>query len=173
MNIEPHDVMPDQPKEYYDALPAELKKYNTIETRNRDKNYFLYMYLADIRAVDYLASRPDWDGKTLVVMGTSMGGQQSLCAAGLNPKVTAMLINVPAGADANGNAHGRKIGYPFWDVNDPQVLKTAAVFRHGELRRAHQGAVAGGDGLHRHRRRRRSASGPRSTRSRGRRKPRP
>ena len=128
MNIEPHDVMPDQPKEYYDALPAELKDYNTIETRNRDKNYFLYMYLADIRAVDYLASRPDWDGKTLVVMGTSMGGQQSLCAAGLHPKVTAMLINVPAGADANGNAHGRKIGYPFWDVNDPQVLKTAQYF---------------------------------------------
>ncbi|HEY6123838.1 MAG TPA: GDSL-type esterase/lipase family protein [Steroidobacteraceae bacterium] len=128
VNIEPHDVMPDQPKEYYDALPAELKSYNTIETRNRDKNYFLYMYLADVRAVDYLASRPDWDGKTLVVMGTSMGGQQSLCAAGLNPKVTHMLINVPAGADANGNAHGRKIGYPFWDVNDPQVLKTAAYF---------------------------------------------
>ena len=128
VNIEPHDVMPDQPKEYYDALPAELKAYNSIETRNRDKNYFLYMYLADVRAVDYLASRPDWDGKTLVVMGTSMGGQQSLCAAGLNPAVTHMLINVPAGADANGNAHGRKIGYPFWDVNDPQVLKTAAYF---------------------------------------------
>jgi cephalosporin-C deacetylase len=128
VNIEPHDVMPDQPKEYYDALPAELKAYNSIETRNRDKNYFSYMYLADVRAVDYLASRSDWDGKTLVVMGTSMGGQQSLCAAGLNPKVTAMLIHVPAGADANGNAHGRKIGYPFWDVNDPQVMKTAEYF---------------------------------------------
>ena len=36
LNIEPHDVMPDQPKEYYDALPKELKEYNTIETRNRD-----------------------------------------------------------------------------------------------------------------------------------------
>jgi len=128
VNIEAHDVMPDQPQVYYDALPAELKSYNSIETRNRDKNYFLYMYLADIRAIDYLASRPDWDGKTLVVMGTSMGGQQSLCAAGLHPKVTAMLVNVPAGGDANGNAHGRKIGYPFWDVNDPQVMKTAEYF---------------------------------------------
>lgn len=128
VNIEPHDVMPDQPPSYYDALPAELKSYNTIETRNRDKNYFLYMYLADLRAVDYLASRPDWDGKTLVVMGTSMGGQQSLCAAGLHPKVTHLLVNVPAGADANGTAHGRKIGYPFWDVEDPKVLETAAYF---------------------------------------------
>jgi cephalosporin-C deacetylase len=128
VNIEPHDVMPDQPKEYYDALPEQLKNYNSIETRNRDKNYFLYMYLADIRAVDYLASRPDWDGRTLVVMGTSMGGQQSLCAAGLHPRVTHMLVNVPAGADANGTAHGRKTGYPFWDPNDPKVLETAAYF---------------------------------------------
>ncbi len=128
VNVEPHDVMPDQPQSYYDALPKELKEYNTIETRNRDRNYFLYMYLGDIRAVDYLASRPDWDGKTLVVMGTSMGGQQSLCVAGLHPKVTAMLVNVPAGADANGTAHGRKTGYPFWDSSDPKVLETAQYF---------------------------------------------
>ena len=128
VNIEPHDVKPDQPQAYYDALPQALKEYNTIETRNRDKNYFLYMYLADIRAVDYLASRPDWDGRTLVVMGTSMGGQQSLCTAGLHPKVTHMLVNVPAGADANGTAHGRRIGYPFWDVEDPKVLETAQYF---------------------------------------------
>jgi lysophospholipase L1-like esterase len=61
-------------------------------------------------------------------MGTSMGGQQSLCTAGLHPKVTHMLINVPAGADANGTAHGRKIGYPNWDVDDPKVLETAQYF---------------------------------------------
>jgi cephalosporin-C deacetylase len=128
VNIEPHDVMPDQPKEYYDALPKELKEYNSIETRNRDRNYFLYMYLGDIRAVDYLASRADWDGRTLVVMGTSMGGQQSLCTAGLHPKVTHMLVNVPAGADVNGTAHGRKTGYPFWDPTDPKVLETASYF---------------------------------------------
>lgn len=128
VNIEPHDVMPDQPKEYYDALPQALKSYNTIETRDRDRNYFLYMYLADIRAVDYLAQRPDWDGRTLVVMGTSMGGQQSLCTAALHPKVTHMLVHVPAGADVNGTAHGRKTGYPFWDPNDPKVLETAQYF---------------------------------------------
>jgi cephalosporin-C deacetylase len=128
LNIEPHDVMPDQPQSYYDALPEELRNYNGIETRNRDRNYFLYMYLADIRAADYLASRPDWDGKTLVVMGTSMGGQQALCTAGLHPRVTALLANVPAGADVNGDAHGRKTGYPFWDPNDPQVLETAQYF---------------------------------------------
>ncbi len=128
VNIEPHDVMPDQPQEYYDALPQELKEYNKIETRNRDRNYFLQMYLADIRAVDYLASRPDWDGRTLVVTGTSMGGQQSLCAAAFHPRITHVVVNVPAGADANGTAHGRKTGYPHWDPADPKVLETAQYF---------------------------------------------
>lgn len=128
VNVEPHDVMPDQPKEYYEALPQEIKNYNTIGTRDREKNYFLNMYLGDIRAVDYLASRPDWDGRTLVVMGTSMGGQQALCTAAFHPKVTALLANVPAGADLNGTAHGRRVGYPFWDPEDPEVLKTAQYF---------------------------------------------
>lgn len=128
VNIEPHDVLPDQPKSYYEALPKELKEYNTIERENRDKNYFLQMYLADYRAIEYLASRPDWDGKTLVANGTSMGGQQSLCAAGLNPKVTHVIVHVAAGADANGPLHGRASGYPFWPSDNPKIMETAQYF---------------------------------------------
>ncbi|HEY6332992.1 MAG TPA: acetylxylan esterase [Blastocatellia bacterium] len=128
LNIEPHDVLPDQPKSYYDGLPKELKEYQSIGRDNRDKNYFLQMYLADYRAVDYIAGRPDWDGKTLVVMGTSMGGQQSLCVAGLHPKVTDLIVNEPAGCDGNGPLHGRASGYPFWPADNPQVMKTALYF---------------------------------------------
>ena len=102
LNIEPHDVLPDQPQSYYSALPQELKNYQSIGNDDRDKNYFLQMYLADFRAVDYVSGRADWDGKTLVVMGTSMGGQQSLCVAGLNPKITHVIVNEPSGCDSNG-----------------------------------------------------------------------
>jgi cephalosporin-C deacetylase-like acetyl esterase/lysophospholipase L1-like esterase len=128
LNIEPHDVLPDQPPAYYEALPPELKKYQNIGRNDRDKNYFLQMYLADYRAIEYLASRPDWNGQTLVVSGTSMGGQQSLCAAGLNPKVTALIVNEPAGADSNGPLHGRASGYPNWPSDDPQIMRTAQYF---------------------------------------------
>lgn len=128
VNIEPHDVLPDQPKEYYDALPKELKEYNTIERENRDKNYFMYMYLADYRAVEYLAGRPDWNGRTLIASGTSMGGQQSFCVTGLNPKVTGMIVHVPSGADASGPLHGRASGYPFWPSDNAQVMATAPYF---------------------------------------------
>ncbi|MGA2541852.1 MAG: acetylxylan esterase [Verrucomicrobiota bacterium] len=128
LNIEPHDVLPDQPPAYYAALPDELKNYQAIGREDRDRCYFLQMYLADYRAVDYLARRPDWDGKTLVVMGTSMGGQQSLCVAGLHPKVTHVIVNEPSGCDANGPLHGRASGYPNWPSGNPKIMQTAPYF---------------------------------------------
>ena len=58
-----------------------------------------------------------------------MGGQQSLALAGLRPEhITAVLVCVPAGADTNGNLHGRKAGYPNWPSDNPQVMKTALYF---------------------------------------------
>jgi cephalosporin-C deacetylase-like acetyl esterase len=86
------------------------------------------MYLRDARAIDYIRSRPDWDGKTIVFMGTSMGGQQSLVTAGLRSGITAVLVNEPSGADSNGDLHGRKAGYPNWDSADAEVMKTALYF---------------------------------------------
>ncbi len=128
LNIEPHDVLPDQPQAYYDAQPDELKNYQDIGRGDRDRNYFLRMYLADYRAVEYLAGRPDWNGGQLVAMGTSMGGQQAICTAAFHPKVTAVVAHVPAGADLLGALHGRATGYPFWPATDPGVQRTAPYF---------------------------------------------
>ncbi len=115
LNIEPHDLLPTEPQAYYDALPARLKNYSQIETEDRDKNYFVEMYLRGVRAADFLTKHPNWDGKTLIVSGTSMGGQQSWAVAGLHPKVTHMIINVPAGCDLNSMFYGRAPSYPFYD----------------------------------------------------------
>ena len=87
------------------------------------------MYLRDSRVLDYLATRPDWDGKTIVLTGGSMGGQQSIALAGLRPDmVTAVAVCVPAGADTNGDLHGRKAGYPYWPSDNPDAMKTALYF---------------------------------------------
>jgi cephalosporin-C deacetylase len=128
VNIEPHDVLPTEPQGYYDALPQELKNYHAIGREDREKSYFLRMYLADYRAVDYVSHRPDWDGRTLVVLGTSMGGQQSLAVAGLHPKITHVVVNEPAGCDTNGPLHGRASGYPNWPADNPRAMQTALYF---------------------------------------------
>jgi len=39
-----------------------------------------------------------------------------------------VLVCVPAGADTNGDLHGRKAGYPNWPASDPDVMKTALYF---------------------------------------------
>jgi cephalosporin-C deacetylase-like acetyl esterase len=121
LDVDSHDMPPDQ--------ATAPKDYASIGNGSRDTSYFLNMYLRDTRALDYIRSRPDWDGRTIVLSGMSMGGMQSLATAGLNPgKVTAIVINVPAGADFSGDLHGSKRGYPNWTVDDPMVVETARYF---------------------------------------------
>jgi cephalosporin-C deacetylase-like acetyl esterase len=116
------------PQAFYDALPQLIKDYRLIGRDSRDESYFLSMYLGDYRAAEYLAGRSDWDGRTLVVMGTSMGGQQSFAVAGLDPRVTALLAHVPAGCDFLGPLHGRAAPYPNWDVQRTDVRTAAGYF---------------------------------------------
>jgi len=128
LNVEPHDVPVDMPQAFYDALPQLIKNYGLIGRHSRDESYFLPMYLGDYRAAEYLARRADWDGRTLVVMGTSMGGQQAFAVAGLDPRVTALIANVPAACDLLGPLGGRAAPYPNWDVQRPEVRRTAGYF---------------------------------------------
>lgn len=123
VNVDAHDKRPSDPA---GSVP---RNYREVGNTDHEASYFLQMYLRDSRALDYLLTRPDWDGKTLVLTGGSMGGQQSLAVAGLRPEpITAVLVCVPAGADTNGDLHGRKAGYPDWRADDPRVMRTALYF---------------------------------------------
>ena len=121
-NVDSHDMAPTD-----DA--GAPKDYSTLNDDDREKCYFLDMFLRDTRAIDYIASLPEWDGKTIVLTGSSMGGWQSVVTAGLNPaRITAIAVRVPAGADINGALHGRKTGYPGWPMENAQVVKTSPYF---------------------------------------------
>ena len=123
LNVDSHDKLPSDPT---GNVP---RNYREVGNTDRERSYFLNMYLRDSRVLDYLMTRPDWDGQTIVLTGGSMGGQQSLALAGLRPeKISAVLVCVPAGADTNGDLHGRKAGYPDWRSDDPAVMNTALYF---------------------------------------------
>jgi cephalosporin-C deacetylase-like acetyl esterase len=132
LNIEPHDLPIDKPAAFYQAQQASgpVHNYWNIGNDDRETSYYLPMYLSCYRAADYLAGRPDWDGRTLVVMGGSQGGQQALMTAGLYPKITAALAVVPAGCDMLGPVAGRKGGWPQWYDNtagkDPAKVREAS-----------------------------------------------
>lgn len=123
LNVDSHDKQPNDPS---GGIP---RNYQAVGNTDREKSYFLDMYLRDSRVLDYLLTLPEWDGKTIVLTGGSMGGQQSLVLAGLRPeKITDVLVCVPAGADTNGDLHGRKAGYPNWPSDNPDAMKTALYF---------------------------------------------
>ena len=117
LNVSAHDLPVDEPDAYYKDLKAgALKDYFYIGSEDRETSYFLRMLPGCVRGAEYLASRPDWDGKTLVVAGVSQGGLQSLATAALYPKITDVMTMVPAGCDVYGPLGNppRAFGWPYW-----------------------------------------------------------
>jgi cephalosporin-C deacetylase len=128
-----HDIPIDQPKAFYkDQFNGPLKNYWAIGNDDPNTSYFLPMYLSCYRAAQYLQSRPDWDGKTLVVSGGSQGGQQSIMIAGLYPHFTAVLAIRPAGGDMRAPDAGRAPGWPMWydwtQNKDPEKVRHAGEY---------------------------------------------
>jgi cephalosporin-C deacetylase-like acetyl esterase len=130
LNIQAHDIPVDESPEFYKNLKeTTLKDYTSMGVDSRETCYFLRMLLGCVRAAEYLTSRPDWDGKTLIVCGGSQGGLQSFATAALFPKVTALVCDVPAAGDASAVlAHPpRALGWPASlfppRTNDPDGAK--------------------------------------------------
>lgn len=115
MNISAHDLPIDEKPEFYkEKAGKELADYPIQGSDDREKSYFLRMFLSCHRAVEYLTQRPVWNKKALVVHGGSQGGYQAIVTAGLHPSVTAIAVNVPAGCDHTGKQASRAPGWPNW-----------------------------------------------------------
>lgn len=128
VNVSPHDLPVGEPKAFYDAQAAgPLNEYGLLGRDSRETSYFLRMYLGARRVLDYVATLPQWDGRTIVVHGTSMGGAQALVAAALDDRVTAVVANVPALCDQNGPEAGRAAPFPYWIAKEPGALDPVKV----------------------------------------------
>jgi len=137
LNIMALDLPLDRDSAFYEQLKqGELKDYVAVGQENQATSTFRRMYLGCVRVIDYLATLPEWDGRTLVVMGQSQGGLQALVAAALDSRVTAVLAGKPAGCDTMAKNAGRGFGWPYWqgraDKMDPaqaiRVMETSRYF---------------------------------------------
>ena len=133
-DVNAHGILNGQPQEYYNHLYAnELRAYFHRNKNDREKFYFRNMYLRVLRALDYVKTLPEWDGKNLIVVGSSQGGAQALVAAALDPQVSLCLSGVPAMSDHSGNLLGRQSGWPrlFAAKNGKPVdVKTAEASKY-------------------------------------------
>ncbi|MGQ3052052.1 MAG: acetylxylan esterase [Roseateles sp.] len=116
------------PEVYEQLSRGALADYARYGLDDRNGYYYRRVYLGVLRASEVLASHEKWDGKTLIAAGGSQGGQLSIVAAALNPKVTAVAADYPAYSDVSGYWHGGTGGWPglFRTAADGQMTDTPA-----------------------------------------------
>jgi len=133
VNISVHDQPLQESAEFYEELKAEggaLYGYSHQGRESRDTFYFRRVFLSFVRCIDFLCAQDGWDGKNVIVNGSSQGGGSSLVAAGLDERVTGAVANVPALCYHGGILRGRASGWPRL-ISDPEneaVVKTAGYF---------------------------------------------
>ncbi|WP_247237797.1 acetylxylan esterase [Telluribacter sp. SYSU D00476] len=105
-------IMP-QPN-YDDLLSGWNNHYWTNNIHDKDNYFYKRVYLGCVRANDFIASLPQFDGRNLGVMGSSQGGALSIVTAALDPRVTCTAPIHPAMSDMTGYLHGRAGGWPHY-----------------------------------------------------------
>lgn len=132
MDINAHGIPNGKPAEFYrDLTVGRLKSYRNAGRESRETVYFRGMFLRLVRAIDFLTSRPEWDGRIVAVIGHSQGGGQALVAGGIDDRVTMIATGVPAICDHTGRAAGRINGWPKLvptaadGVPDPAILEAS------------------------------------------------
>ena len=150
LDINAHGILNGQDNAYYEAIGKELNGYSGWPVKDRESFYFNGMFLRLVRALDYLCSRKEWDGKRVLITGGSQGGAQSAALAGLDPRVTMVVVDVPAMWDVGGMLVGRLSG---WNkpleragVNSPEA-KVAPYYDAANFMRHYTGELVVNVGL--------------------------
>lgn len=113
LDINAHGMLNGQSDAFYKMLEdGMLKNYYEHNVLDRETYYFRGMYLRLLRAIEYMTQMPEWDGKRILVMGESQGGGQAVAVAGLDSRVSCVVLNVPALQDLGGSKAGRRGGWP-------------------------------------------------------------
>ena len=132
-DMEIHGIRPDLDaatyKEISRAFGSSNNSYLVNGLDDRNSYYMKRAYLFCIRALDYLTTLPEWDGKNLIAQGGSQGGALALITTALDSRITACAANHPALSDMAGYKAGRAGGYPhlftkFSGMDTPEKLKT-------------------------------------------------
>ena len=131
LEMEIHGLNPEMTAEQFKEITSAFDRENGYLTNgldNRDNYYMKHVYVACVRAIDYLTSLPEWDGRNTFVQGGSQGGALALITAALDTRVTACVANHPALSDMAGYLDNRAGGYPhFHRLNamlTPEKVKT-------------------------------------------------
>lgn len=128
--IEVHGIPMMAPDSVIAAEKARLGDYWYTGIEDRDTYYYKKIYAGCVRAIDYLMTHPQFDGKNVGVTGGSQGGALSIVTAALHPEVDFVASFYPALCDVSGYLHGRAGGWPrmFTTPDDrPEINRKRAI----------------------------------------------
>lgn len=129
LEIDIHGLNPEIPAENFSEISSAFGDYLTFGIDSKDTYYMKKVYMGCIRAIDFLTTLPNWDGKNVIVQGGSQGGALALITAGLDNRVTACVANHPALSDMSGYKMNRAGGYPHFfkkyvEIDTPNKINT-------------------------------------------------
>lgn len=78
--------------------------FDPESNEHRETSYWLGMALRAVRALQWVATLPEWDGRTLELAAGSQGGWQAIHAASHFPRVTKITTSITWGCDWTGQA---------------------------------------------------------------------
>lgn len=110
-----HGIPVTMQQSVYDDLAAgALNGYWNFCRDNRDQNYYNRVIVGALRAVDFICSLPQYNGKALGVTGSSQGGALSVITAALDSRVTFYGAVHPALCDHEAFLKKRAGGWPHY-----------------------------------------------------------
>lgn len=126
-DLNPHGFELGREKEYYAEFyrsvasgcryPGDSKKkgpagycFDYFKNLDAESSYFSGMTWRLMRAIQFVKSLPQWDGKNFSVEGGSQGGLQAIWAAGLDHAVTKCSSSITWCCDFGGSEFGRLRG---------------------------------------------------------------
>ena len=95
-------------KDYYAKVIPPYAHGGIRDLGDKEKWVYSDMFFRIFRELDFIKSRPEWDGKTLISYGGSLGGIQSAFATAMDKDVTLSVISVPSFCECNAYEVGRK-----------------------------------------------------------------
>lgn len=110
----------------YDALAGGgLSNYWMFGRDNRDASYYNRVVVGALRAVDFICSLPQYNGKALGVTGSSQGGALSVITAALDSRVTFLAAVHPALCDHEAFFKKRACGWPHYFIITVLLMKSS------------------------------------------------
>ncbi len=136
MNVHKYEVS-DTPGEFrrqYDEYNRKLGQLYCLDhCTDRERYHYRNVILGIDRAIDFVSSLPEWDGRHLVIDGFSQGGALALILAGFNRHITAAGAAAPALCDHGGARFGRQPGWPRLVKQTPASVSVVPYYDAGNF----------------------------------------